>query len=346
MERIPSFAWSILLIVCLFATFGLFGMFWILSVTGRDFWIAILLALPALLPLLLWTRFAMPSPRPGSLLRAVAYALAAAYFLLLSVMTVHVMNDMMGTLLEETPAVAIALPFLAVVVYAAHSGLEVVARLAVLVLPVVLMGFGVILVLALPLVDPGNLLPILDGGWGPVFRSASLIAAWWTGFILLAPWVERERSQPACSCRPLLLGFGTVALLLTLLGGLLVGIFGLRLQVVTYPVFVLSRMVNISHLLTRFVSLAISPAFLGVFLMATLFLWGSSRAAADAFHLADNRPLLLPLGFWALFFVLHGFPGKMALVSFLQQTFPVVALILGFLVPLLSWLGRTPQVRP
>lgn len=99
--------------------------------------------------------------------------------------------------LPHTPHLAISLLFLIVLCFSALQGIEVLARLAELFFPLFTILVIMLVVLAIPIMKPSFLLPVLAEGWGPVVKG-SIVPFAWRGELIMAGVILPFITRPIC----------------------------------------------------------------------------------------------------------------------------------------------------
>ncbi len=219
-------------------------------------------------------------------------------------------------------------------VYCVRSGLEVVARVTTLIVPLILISFGVILLLLLNMVNFQYLRPVLETRPAAVVRGALPPAAWMgevTFAAYLLPFVYPARTGFAAGLAGLLI----VTLVLSINAAFTTAVFGASAARLIFPFFELARQVNIADFITRIDAVIMIIWVAGNFAKFTVWFYVGTLATAQLLDLRDYRPLLLPLVLveivWAVFF----FDSIPEMTTWVSKTWPPYSLTMQILVPLL-----------
>lgn len=261
------------------------------SVAGRDAWLVIPAGIPLVaLAVFAWLRFyflpgVTPLQRAGRrpVLR-VAVALLLAVFTLYHTSAVLAETvDVLITIYSATPAAVFHGGLMLAAWVLAAYGREVIARTAMILAPVMLLtGFGNLALVIPGNVDPGQLLPVLEFGWGRVLAAMPLMAAATAEGIVLTFYADgirdrnrigRALSMAAAAC--ILVLTGVTALDLTVLGPDETG----RSVI---PTLVVMRMVRLAPILARVESLIFTTWLLGIFVKLGLFVYTAGLAMRHA----------------------------------------------------------------
>ncbi|QIA26146.1 endospore germination permease [Thermaerobacter sp. PB12/4term] len=237
-----------------------------------------------------------------------------------------------ATVLPLTPLVVIQGTALALAMWAARDGLEVLARVAELLLPVIAASFVFLLVLLLPNIDGRAILPLLESGWGNLLRGAVPPLAWLGETVLslvvlpsLAHWDGARRAGSAA-----VLVVGTLLTLLTL-GTILV--LGDTAALFTFPLFAATRTVSIADFIERLEPVLTAVWVGGLVIKMGVWVFAASVTGAGAFGVDDYRPLVTPMTALVLALSIWLFPSSVEMTDFLARTWPFLALLFQVVVP-------------
>lgn len=233
--------------------------------------------------------------------------------------------------MPETPT-ELFLGFMALTTaYAVRKGLEVIARVAeLLVIPLVLFVL-VVFAMGGKDMDPSRLKPVLAEGWGPALRGSLTAAALWGELLIitvLAPAVKRRKQMPGYVLGTVVAG----GMWLGLSAAVVVMFFSApEAQAQIFPVFILMRTVSLADFLERFDPLFLLAWTTGSFLKLALLSHVSCFSLARILGLANYRSLALPMGFLGAVVALQQFE-SMADLRALNSSAVLPVLVFPFAV--------------
>lgn len=237
-----------------------------------------------------------------------------------------------ATVLPLTPLVVIQGTALGLAMWVARDGLEVLARVAELLFPVIAASFVFLLVLLLPNIDGRAILPLLESGWGNLLRGAVPPLAWLGETVLslvihpsLADWDGARRAGSAA-----VLVVGGLLTLLTL-GTILV--LGDTAALFTFPLFAATRTVSIADFIERLEPLLTTVWVGGLVIKMGVWIFAASITGAGAFGVDDYRPLVTPITALVLALSIWLFPSSLEMTDFLARTWPFLALLFQVVLP-------------
>lgn len=203
------------------------------------------------------------------------------------------------TILPGTPDWVVLGVFMIAIIYALYSGIEVLARLAELILPVILVLFliEIVLIFSSDIIDIKNLQPILGEGWGRIWK-----AVWPNGiqqsfsetleFAMI--WTLVIDSKRII--KPTLLASVLYGILLSTFDGLAVLTFGEgSFSTSTYPLYRLVKVISVADFLENLDALGILYFVGTAFFKVSLQIYGVIRGMQLLLYLRDSRVLVMPI---------------------------------------------------
>ena len=219
-------------------------------------------------------------------------------------------------------------------VYAVRGGLEVVARITSLIVPLILISFAVILLLLLNMVNIQYLQPVLETRFTAVVRGALPPAAWMGEVIFAAyflPFVYPARRGFAAA----LVGLLLITLVLSVTAAFTTAVFRASAARLVFPFFELARQVNIADFITRIDAVIMVIWVAGTFAKFTVWFYVGTLATAQLLDLRDYRPLLLPLVLLEIAWSVLFFDSVAEMTEWVSRTWPPYSVTMQILVPLL-----------
>lgn len=321
------------------------------EVAKQDAWLAILAGgLLAAIPMLLWLALGLrfPGQSPVHYVRSVLgnflglplLLLYLWFFLHLGADVTRNIGEMyVIAIMPETPIVVFlgTMSFLASL--AVRGGIEVIARLAELLLPWLILSIVGLAVLSLAtprLTHWEYLAPVFGSGWKNMLRGALLSLAFpfaeGIPFALFLPFLPKPRKV-----RPYALGsLGFVTLLLTLVQARNIVILGPNEIVrLNFPTLAAVQLINLGEFLQRLDALAVFNWTFGIFFKIAVLQYAVCLGSAELLGLQDYRPLVFPVGIimTALAIVIYENFGQMK--EFYSTIYPFYALPFFLLGPAL-----------
>ncbi|MBC7105421.1 MAG: endospore germination permease [Firmicutes bacterium] len=218
--------------------------------------------------------------------------------------------------------------------YCIRGGLEVVARVATLVMILILASFFLILLLVLNMVDFHNLQPWTEVRLRDLVRGALPPGAW-MGEVTFAAYFLPFVYPPRTGFTACLAGLVIITLVLSVNAAFTTAVFGASDARLIFPFFELARQVNIADFITRIDAVIMVVWVAGNFVKFTVWLYVGTLATAQMLNLRDYRPLLLPLVLtetaWAVLF----FDSVPEMTHWVSKTWPPYSATMQILLPLL-----------
>lgn len=227
--------------------------------------------------------------------------------------------------MPETPAEAFVLLLAAGACYAAWHGPEVTARVSEVVLPLLLIGVGLVFLLAAKDMEFRLLKPVLGWGWTPALRASYTTMA--LHFELLpAGFLIARASNPKRAARAAVVA--TVAAGILIVGGSagVVMFYGAEeARRIAYPLYDLARSVSVGEFLERMDPLFILTWTMGSYVKVAVQLWAATLALTQLLGLRAFRPLVAPLTLFCILASLLLYEGQAELSAlFSPQVLPWV----------------------
>lgn len=219
------------------------------------------------------------------------------FFIFTAGSSLHLFSEMISaTSLRATPLIVITVTLAILSLQAAAGGFEVVARLGEIWGPVTAFSLILLILLSIPNMDLGRLVPMFDKGIAPVFeQSLSPIGVFgeisWI-VILAMPFI----AKPKDVLKGILIG-NAIAVSLVSLGALfLASIFDSSdIAHMTFPSYTAARMINVGEIIQR-VEWLISSIWIGTMTVKlSLLFYGAAAGVGSIFKLREYRWGLLPV---------------------------------------------------
>ena len=238
-----------------------------------------------------------------------------------------------STFLRETPMfVTMGLMVLACAV-AVRGGVEVLARCALVFMPIVILFFFLVSLMTLPDAKPRNMLPVMEFGVQPALVGAVVPAGWFSEFFLttfLFPFV----TDPGKGMKWGMISVAAVMLMLTFANLTTLLLFGPITEGTTFPVMTAVRYISIADFIQHVESVITATWLLGMFVKNAVFNYALVLATAQWLKLSDYRPIVFPIGLLLLLMSFWSAPNLQGLAHFII-TVPFYLISVHFVVPLI-----------
>ncbi len=229
------------------------------------------------------------------------------YFIYICSEQLRHFGDLMITIAYlGTPIIIINSMILLLVIYATIKGIEVIARTALLSIPVICLIF-VFWLIVLPFSEIfkiNNLQPILENGWGPVFSTIFTNTIYipyghTIVFLFILPYLKNRKYGRTIGS----LAIFTVGCIFTV--NVLVNLAVLGPDLYNNTVFPLLRTVQLIRFMDfieRLDVMLLILIFIGNFFKIVLFFYVAVMATKELINLDDYKPIVIPFATIVLFF--------------------------------------------
>jgi spore germination protein KB len=235
-----------------------------------------------------------------------------------------------------TPKTVTLLLLMLVCASTVGRGIEVIARLSLILVPItILLAFADTFFL-IPHFDFNNLMPVLDI---PISKllwasqgAASFPFAETVAFLMVLAFVDKPDKGPAAVSRGILIaGF-----FLTMVVTRNAAVLGRMISITNYPTNLAAQVIDIGDILTRLeVLVAINLITMGFIKISVLF-YGTVLGLAQVFNLRSYRPLILPVGILMLILALTNTGNTLEMLDFTNKGYPIYAVPFQIGIPLIT----------
>ncbi len=222
--------------------------------------------------------------------------LVIGFFVVISAFEIRILAEVTGLfLLENTPIWAIVLPFMWIGLYLTLGGINCIARLYEIILPITLVFLVLSLLLSSTILEVDNLRPVLGSGIMPVLRGIKPTLLSFTGYeIMLVATAFMKFPKKATSA--VIIGISVPVLMYTFTVIMVVG--GMSIDGVvtrTWPTLDLMRSFEVQGLIfERFESLLLVIWIMQIFSTYTVTLYAASLGWSQVFN-KKFRPFVFAL---------------------------------------------------
>ncbi|MBM7854544.1 spore germination protein KB [Desulfohalotomaculum tongense] len=234
--------------------------------------------------------------------------------------------------MQKTPLAVFNGLLIVIAAYAVYQGIETIARVTEILMPVGIAVLVLVGLLITPHVDFNKFLPLLDNGVGPVINGAHrLLSFLGEGVVvtMLAPYINSPQKVLGTVSRSMvLLG------LLLLVGVLAIAMFGPQETAnMTFPALNMVRQIRVGDFLEHLDAVIMTVWVGGIYTKTVVIYYISCIGLAQLFNLRSYKPVIWPLGILVLsasFAWLNNLP---AVINYLASAWPAQGLIFEFLIP-------------
>ncbi|NHM27557.1 endospore germination permease [Desulfofundulus sp. TPOSR] len=343
--RISSRQLAMLLFTLVISTVDVYLPAVVAGVAGRDAWITVILAV--LYAFIIWAvaiGLASRFPRQtvihyskevlGPILGGFIGLLLIIFFFFVGASVTRMLADVMVTaFMPSTPLVVFTTSVMLVASYAVFSGLEVIARVNEIMLPLglaalIFVGFG-----SLPQVDFGRYLPLMERGLGPVNWGSIILVSTVAEIVIvlmLYPYINGQ-TRVGVNGLWVLLGLGAAMQI----GVLAIGLFTAEVTAaMNFPALEMVRAIRLGAFMTHLDVVIVAVWVGGIFLKLALLYYVVTLGLAQWLGLSSYQPLLAPVGIWMVIYSLFAYHSIADFWALELKVFPGYSLFHTFLIPL------------
>lgn len=223
---------------------------------------------------------------------------------------------------------------------AVRAGIEVLGRLAQLIIPWLMLMWGALLLLTIPDWNVAKLLPIMEHGIAPPLKGSTLHLGWYGQVFLLSfllPYLDRSKRGVKTGV------FTVVGIMITFTSFGLAGVFvfGATMQTMTFPLMDLVRYIRIGDFFQHLDAILLVAWVVGMFFQVAVWHFCFVTGTAQWLGLSNYRSLALPLGFLLLINSFWFAPTLPQFSHFVMASYPYYSTLVMYVIPLLLLLLAT-----
>lgn len=260
------------------------------------------------------------------------------YFSHIGAMVLRNYGDFFNNTMVETPLIVFLFFILLICAVAAAHGLEVICRSNIILIILFAINFMVVTVFITPKMDLSNLLPFMDLPVNQFLWASHSAASFPFGeiiaFSMIIPYTNQRTNNMKCVFAGLALGlvFYLVSALRT------ITVLGSIRELAVYPVYSLSRLVDVAEIINRVeILIALNLLMVG-FLYITVVYYGTVLGLAQILKLRSYKPLIFPIGLLILNLSILQFDSTIENLVFTDDIYPYYSLPFEFLLPFFTLL--------
>ena len=343
--RISVFQISLLLITFVISTADVFLPKFVAQEAKQDAWIAVILGtIMALVYINLFLILGLKYPNKTiiqystdilgkPLGKFVGFLYFYMYFYIAYGVTRQLGEIFAISFIPRAPATGYAIVTTIVAAYAVYKGLEVIARLNQLMLP---LGLGALLFIALinlPEMDVSNFLPILYNGVYPSIKGSLLIQAWLLETIVILQFIpyikEKHLIRTSVNISTIILGLSLQ------IGTLTIGVFGTLTEFFLFPALQYVRYASIGEYIHNLDIVLVVVWIAGIFIKIALAFYAAVHSLAQLTGAKSYKYYIFPLGVLLVVLSQIGARNIPELLQILHYTFPFYMYLMAVILPLL-----------
>jgi spore germination protein KB len=286
------------------------------------------------LPFLGWLRKRL-GPKTGT---CIGILLTYYYFTTTLIILREFVNFLGENVLTKTPSSILMVITVGVVLYGVSHGIEVIARINLIIVFASLLVFLVTAFLLAKEAHPGFLLPIGEHSLSKIVQGGILPTSWISEaavLLLVAPFLN----DPGAARKVGISGVVGAGAELALFVVAAVSILGPKIvSHLSFPTFNMIGIIQVGRFLERVDIVFISIWICMVYIKLSIFMFGAFHCFVETFRIRSVKPLLFALGLLAVLSSLYTWPKATHLNYF--NTYAVAPFLLSFnvILPLVVWL--------
>ncbi|WP_373232443.1 endospore germination permease [Cohnella sp.] len=202
----------------------------------------------------------------------------------------------------KTPLTVFLIMFIAVCAWAVRSGIETIARIAVITVAITIFVDVVTFFLLLGEMEVNHFFPLFELPLKDFFHGIHIMFAIPFGelmvFLMIAPYVNKIKQAKSAVLWGLTIGAATLAILVVRD----IAALGILTNVLVSPSFEAVRLIDIAHIITRMELLVAIVLLVTVFIKISVLFYASALGFAQIFGLRSYEPLVLPIAIFSVSF--------------------------------------------
>jgi spore germination protein KB len=259
--------------------------------------------------------------------KAIALLVLVFYLHVTGVIIKEYAEFISGIFLTRTPLIVIISSLTLVCAFAVRSGIEVVARLSELIVPIIIFIVMILIILLLPDLEIRRMFPMFENGIMPSIEGALAPMGWFSEYALISfmlPFlVNRKQGQKFA-----LMSMFIVAFTLVLVNFVLLFLVGGGVSNILYPFMSAVRYISIADFFEHVESLVMAIWVMGAFLKISVFYYSITLGTAQWLNLSSIRNVVFPIGILLVLFTYWTPPTLPGLSHYLGTQLPYI--LMGF----------------
>lgn len=332
------------------------------AVAGHDAWISILLSL-ALSFGIIWMYSTLCQLYPGKTIIEIGGELFgvwigrllgicyAWYAFHLGVLVLRAFTEFISMVaLPKTPPLAISAAMVAIVLWVAYMGIEVVCRCSLAILAFVFSEGIISLIFMGKDFQPENLLPVVDRGWMPIMQGMTELVGFPFGETILFAMIIPQLNKIESARKTLLwalVAAGSLLLLVNVRNTLILGEISSKL---IYPSYTAYQYISIADFFERVEPIAIVTWMMGGFIKLSVCLIVCAKSISTVLSGKRFRTYLVPLAILMLEVSRFIYQNNTELIRFATKVWQWYSMPFQIIIPLLlllaAYIGKRKLSSP
>ncbi|MEH7335774.1 endospore germination permease [Neobacillus drentensis] len=246
------------------------------------------------------------------------------------------------SVLPKTPIILVIVGMTLVSAFAVKGGVEVIARSALVFLPLFMFPLLLMGLMVLPDMEPRNMLPVMGNGIIPSLKGAFFPIEWFGDFIymsFLLPFLKDEKGGKWGMISVMAI---TLTMVITNLTTIFV--FGGSTTELLYPVMNVFRYISLADFFEHVESIVIAVWITGMFVKFSLIYYALVLGVAQWLDVSDYKSFVLPIGFLQVIFSIWVAPNFQQMGQFFTTAgsfyFPFIQIILPLFLLLVALIKK------
>lgn len=214
-------------------------------------------------------------------------------------------------------------------------GIEVLARLSLILTPIIFLLVTTDTFLLIPHIDLNNLMPILDMPIGKLLWASHGAASFPFGetvaFLMVLAFIDKPKKGPAAVSQGLLIAGFTLIIIVARNAAVL----GPMAESFNYQSYLAAQVIDIGDFLTRVQVLVGINLITAGFIKVSILLYGTVLGLAQVFNLRSYRPIILPVGILMVILALTNVGNTLEFFDF-AKVYPIYTVPFQIGIPLIT----------
>lgn len=314
---------------------------------GQDGWISVLVAgLVGVVVVLIVTVVGLKYPKltlieyseiilgkwPGKI---VGLIFIVFYLHMTSIIIREVSSTVSAYIMTGSSLEVITIILFVISAYTVKKGLEVIARLNIIILMITFISMFICLALLIKDMNIELLTPVLSKGFVPVIKDSISVSGWFGEVVSIAfliPFINKPKETRICS----IIGVLWASVTLSFLVALVIMVFGAKLpSILTAPTLEAVRIINVSDYIQRAEIIFLIPWILSNIIKICFFYYITVLIISKWSKLENMSIVVLPVGLFIFPMSLALFRNSISLIQFLDKIWGVYSLPIELGIPVL-----------
>jgi spore germination protein KB len=250
-----------------------------------------------------------------------------------------VVREMIGLIqsavLIKTPLLMLHICIFAALAYMLYCGLEGIARISDLIFILPFLLTAIFLIVSIGSFHKNAFLPFLDKGWSGVIQGAYVPASWFGEIVfigMLIPAIRTPEKLVHYSLRGLILTTAQLVLVIAVVTSVMGAEEGARS---VYPTYNVIRYLQWGEFFEHLDAMFLIPWIALMVLKSLLFYYTGILCISETLQVSQYKILIFPIFMLSITLSIWLFPDKISFREYLYIVYPVYALALQLILPLI-----------